>query len=89
MIISGISIGILCALALSYIIFMTSIKLNLYIIFGAMTLILIFIGGSMMGEGLAIILPQIKSVDVLGRLIFIIPLLFIFLKRELRKYLEK
>jgi high-affinity iron transporter len=89
MIISGISIGILCALALSYIIFKTSLKLNVYIIFSALTLILIFIGGRLLGEGMAIILPQVKSVEMLGSFIYIIPLLFIFLKKELRKYLKK
>lgn len=86
----GVSVGILLALALAFIIFKTSIKLNLYIIFCALTLILIIIGGHMAGEGLAIIFPVYgKSIELLGQLIFTIPLLYIFLKRELRKYLKR
>lgn len=89
-IIVGIIIGILCALALSFIIFKTSIKLNVYIIFSILTLILIFIGGHLFGEGLEIIFPQIKeSISILGQLVYIVPLLYVFLKRELRKYLKK
>ncbi|PRR77073.1 Ferrous iron permease EfeU [Clostridium liquoris] len=89
-IILGVVLGILLSLALAYIIFKSSIKLNIYIIFVVLTLILIIIGGYMTGEGLALLFPAYgKSVELLGKLIFTIPLLYIFLKRELRKYLKK
>lgn len=87
--ISGVIIGAACALLIAYIVFKTSIKLNIYVIFSILTLILIFIGGHLLGEGLSIIFPSIKSVSLFGSLIYTVPLLFIFLKRELRKYLKK
>lgn len=86
----GISIGVVCSLILAFVIFKTSIKLNVYIIFSVLTLILIFMGGSLFGEGLSIIFPEYGSnMELLGKLIYTIPLLYIFLKRELRKYLKK
>lgn len=90
LIIIGVLIGILLALVLSFIIFKTSIKLNIYVIFSILTLILIFMGGSLFGEGLEIIFPQIKeSISILGQLVYTIPLLYLFLKKELKKYLKK
>lgn len=90
LIIMGICIGVIASLILAFIIFKTSIKLNVYIIFSALTLILIFMGGSLFGEGLSIIFPKYGSeIESMGKLIYIVPLIYIFLKKELRKYLKK
>lgn len=86
----GVLIGTLLSLIPAYILFKTSVKLNVYIIFSILTLILIFIGGHFLGEGLGILFPESEAFAVkFGELIYIIPLLFLFLKRELRKYLKK
>ena len=85
----GVVIGAACAIILAYFIFKVSVKINIYVIFTILTLILIIIGGRLLGEGFSIILPNVKSIDILGNLIYTVPLLFIFLKRELRKYLKK
>jgi high-affinity iron transporter len=86
----GVCIGVLCSLIFAFLILKTSIKLNVYVIFNILTLILIFIGGHLLGEGLSIIFPVLdSSIKLFGQLIYTVPLLFLFLKRELRKYLRK
>lgn len=86
----GISLGVLISLILSYVLFKTTIKLNLSIVFSFLTILLIVIGGGMFGEGLVAIFPTLgKSIETAGRLIYCIPLLYIFIKKELRKYLKK
>lgn len=88
-IVSGIVLGSVGSVVLSYIVFKTTIKLNIKVIFDALTVILIIIGGEFFGEGLALIVPQLENLELAARLIFTIPLLFIFIKRETRNYLRK
>ncbi len=86
----GVLLGTILSLIPAYILFKTSAKINVYIIFSILTLILIFIGGHFLGEGLGIIYPEAENfASKFGELIYIVPLLFLFLKRELRKYLKK
>lgn len=85
----GIAVGALGALLIMIIVYKTTIKLNLYIIFSALTVFLIIIGGHLFGEGLAEFIPGNDSIEMAGQLIYSIPLLFLFLKRELKKYMKK
>jgi len=89
-IILGIGIGILASLILAFILFKTTIKLNIIILFSILNLLLILIGGHLFGEGLYSIFPQLgESMSTAGQLIYSLPLLFIFIKRQLRKYSKK
>lgn len=85
----GILLGVLFALILMVIMYKTTIKMNLNLIFDALTVFLIIIGGHLFGEGLAEFIPGDESIEMAGQLIYSIPLLFLFLKRELKKYMRK
>ncbi|GAA0180709.1 hypothetical protein SH2C18_33530 [Clostridium sediminicola] len=85
----GILLGVLFALVLMVIMYKTTIKLNLNLIFAALTVFLIIIGGHLFGEGLVEFVPENESIEMAGQLIYSIPLLFLFLKRELKKYMRK
>lgn len=88
-VILGIILGTLLSISIMFIAFKTSIKLNISIIFNASTLILIFMGSTLFGEGLFQLLPQYgNSIETAGKLIYGIPMLYIFLKRELKKYIN-
>lgn len=85
----SIIVGLSLSVALTLLLFKTSIKLNVNILFNILNLILIFIGGELLGEGLECIFTSKENVELLGRLIFTVPLLFIFLKRNIKKYLRR
>jgi high-affinity iron transporter len=89
-IIIAILLGLLVTFILSIIIYKTSIKLNLSLVFSLITLILIYIGSVMFGEGLALLLPQYgASLETAGKMVFGIPILYLFLKKEIKKYTKK
>lgn len=89
-IIISISIGIFVTFALSLIIYKSSLKLNINIVFSLITLVLIYIGSTMFGEGLVMLLPQYgSSLESAGKMVFGIPLLYLFLKNEIKKYTKK
>ena len=85
----GILVGIILALLIMLAIYKSSIKLDLNIIFTIITVFLIFMGGHLFGEGLMEFIPNNESIEMSGQLIYSIPLLFLFLKREFKKYMRK
>jgi high-affinity iron transporter len=89
-IIMAILLGLFVTIVLSIIIYKTSVKLNLNLVFSLITLVLIYIGSKMFGEGLATLLPQYgNSLITAGQMIFGIPILYLFLKKEIKKYTKK
>jgi high-affinity iron transporter len=85
----GIIIGLILALLIMGIIYKTSLNLSLNVIFTIITVFLIFMGGHLFGEGLMEFIPNNESIEMSGQLIYSIPLLFLFLKREFKKYMRK
>jgi high-affinity iron transporter len=89
-IITGCLIGLGLSSIACYVLYRTSIKINLNILFDILTLILIYIGSIMFGEGLSLLIPYAKdSIEMAGKMIFGLPTLFIFLKGELKAYTKK
>ncbi|MEA4826415.1 MAG: FTR1 family protein [Clostridium sp.] len=86
---ASIVIGLFCSLSLTFILFKTTIKLNVKLLFSILTFMLIIIGGELLGEGLVYILPNIKNAELFGKIIFIGPLMFVFAKRTIKKYMRK
>jgi high-affinity iron transporter len=86
----GIILGVLVSTVLMYIVYKTTIKLSIDIIFNALTVILILIGAMMFGEGLSELVPSLgESIKRCGQLIYVIPTLYIFLKDIMKKYIKK
>lgn len=89
-ILTGIIIGVVCSILLMFIFYKTTINFNINIIFDGLTLVLIFMGAMMFGEGLASLLPSMsKEIETAGKLIFALPSLFIFFKNEIGRYIKK
>lgn len=89
-IIRGCLIGLGLTLIICYLLYRTSIKINVNILFSILTLILIYIGSMMLGEGLSLLLPFEKaSIEMAGKMIFGLPTLFIFLRGELKAFTRK
>lgn len=86
----GIVVGIVISIILGYLIFKTTLKLNINVIFSIISLTLIFIGGMLFGEGLYQVFPFLgQSIETAGQWVFTIPLLFLFIKREIKRYMKK
>ena len=89
-IVLGVFIGISITALLTFIIYKTSVKININIVFSFIALFLIFIGSEMFGEGLVALLPQYgPSIERSGQMVFGIPMLFIFIKNQIKKYTKK
>lgn len=87
---TGIVIGVSMSFILIFMFYKTTLKLNINIIFSFLTLMLIFIGASMFGGALAEFIPSMsKSIKVAGEMIYAIPILYLFSKRELKAYMKK
>ena len=85
----GIVIGVSLSFILVFMLYKTTLKLNINIIFSFLTLMLIFIGANMFGGALAKFIPSMTdSIKMAGRMIYAIPLLYLFLKRELKTYMK-
>lgn len=86
----GGAIGFGISLIGAFLIFKFAAKLNISIIFTFLNLFLIFIGASLFGESLLKLFPNSgNSIDLAGKLIYGIPVAFLFIKSELRKYIKK
>lgn len=89
-IIIGAIIGFALSLVVMFLIFKTSLKLNLNILFDAISFMMIYIGASMFGEGLATIIqnsgPEIEKV---GMLAYGLPVLYLFVKTLIKDYIKK
>lgn len=85
----GSGIGIIIAVLLAYIIFKTSVKFNLRLIFKILGLALIFVGAEMFAEGiLKFFLVKEELIESLLMAVFAIPSLFLFLRSDIYKILK-
>lgn len=86
----GSIMGAIIAIILAYAIFKTSVKLNLSYIFKILGLVLIFLGGEMFAEGLVkVINGGGEALEIGALLLFILPSLYIFFKRDIQKKFSK
>lgn len=86
----GIGLGLLSAVALTYVIFKSSIKLNLKLIFKVLGFILIYLGAEMFAEGLIEITELGEDpFEVIFMAIFILPSLYYFFKNDINRILKK
>ena len=89
-IILGVVLGALIAVAFTFAIYKTSLKIDVKLIFNIITLALIFLGAMMFGEGLLGLFPAYgESLEKVGMLVYGIPTLLIFIKKALKKYIKK
>ncbi|WP_461206627.1 FTR1 family protein [Clostridium sp. DL1XJH146] len=87
-IILGVSIGAVISVIVMYLIYKTSLKLRINLIFNVLTVFLILIGGHLFGEGIDIFVEG-EDVEMAASLIYIIPLLIIFIKKQLKNLVKK
>lgn len=86
----GTLLGIFIAIIFMYVIYKTSLKLSVGLIFNIITLILIFIGALMFGEGLAAFFPAYgDSIEKAGIMVYGIPTLLLFIKKALKSLVRK
>lgn len=86
----GSIIGIILAVIVTFIIFKSSVKLNLKVVFKALGLILIFIGAEMFAEGILEFIPfNSEAVELALKLVFIVPSLYFFIKDDIVKRIKK
>jgi len=86
----GTIVGIILAVALGIVLFKTSTKLNVKMIFKVLGLILIFIGAELFGEGLVKFFPAGgEALEVSGAILFAIFSLIYFLKDDLKQVLKR
>lgn len=86
----GSSIGILLAIIFTYVIFKTSIKFNLKLIFKVLGFILIYLGAEMFAEGVLKLAGLAEEpFEAILMVLFILPSLYFFFKNDIQKYLKK
>ena len=85
----GSMIGIVVAIGIAVVIFKTSVKLNLGLIFKSLGILLIYIGGEMFGEGLVKLFDGGEALEMTSMIAFIIVGLIIFLQQDIRKIIKK
>lgn len=89
-IIFGALIGLALSLIIMLIFFKSGLKLNINLLFDIISLMMIYVGASMFGEGLSLIFqnggPQLEKV---GMLAYGVPALFLFVKTMIRDYIRK
>lgn len=87
---TGTAAGIMLAVITGYLMFKTSLKLNIKIIFKILGIILIFIGAELFGEGLAKLIPiGGELLEEIGATVFGALSLIYFLKDDIKKLLGK
>jgi high-affinity iron transporter len=89
-IVLGAVIGFALSLIVMFLFFKTSLKLNLNILFDAISFMMIYIGASMFGEGLSTLIQNGGTqIEMVGMLIYGLPVLFIFTKSLIKDYIRK
>lgn len=87
-VIFGICIGLVLSVISGFLIFKIGFRINITFIFTILNVTLIFIGGIAFGEGIEA-LSGYSSAATLGELLYIIPLLYLFLKGWLKKLIKR
>lgn len=86
----GTAAGIALAIAIGFIIFKTSVKLNLKLVFKFLGVVLIFIGAELFGESLVKFIPEGGEIlENSGAIIFCLLSLLYFLKDDMGHWLKK
>lgn len=86
----GIGLGLLCAVLLTYVIFKSSIKLNLKLIFKVLGLVLIYLGAEMFAEGMIGITELGEDpYEIIFMAVFLVPSLYFFFKNDINRILKK
>jgi len=86
----GIGLGLIIAVLLTYVIFKSSIKLNLKLIFKVLGFVLIYLGAEMFAEGfIGITKLSEYPFEVILMAIFILPSLYFFFKNDINRILKK
>jgi high-affinity iron transporter len=89
-IIIGVLIGFLLALLINFLLFKSTLKINLSILFDIISFIMIYIGASMFGDGLALIIHNGgEQIEKVGMLAYGLPVLYLFLKALIKDYIKK
>lgn len=89
-IIMGAVIGFALSLIVMFLIFKTSLKLNLNILFDVISFMMIYIGASMFGEGLSTLIQNGGSqIEKVGMLAYGLPVLYLFVKTLIKDYIKK
>lgn len=88
-VIGGI-VGLALAIILMILVYKAALKVNFKIVFDILTLILIYIGAVLFGEGLMLLIPSGgEAIGFAGNLIFGVPTFYIFLKEKIKTYIKK
>ena len=82
---TGSIIGIILAVIVTIVLFKTTVKFNLSIVFKALGVILIFLGGEMFAEGLEKMFGGGEVLEIIGLLVFILLSLIILLKDDISR----
>jgi high-affinity iron transporter len=86
----GIGVGMILAIILTYIIFKSSVKFNLKLIFKVLGFILIYLGAEMFAEGvLGITELGEEPFEAIFMVLFALPSLYFFLKNDINSLLKK
>lgn len=88
----GISLllGVFVSSAITIVIYRTTLKLNIGILFSIITLVLIFIGSLMFGEGIAELMAiEDETVIGAGRIVYAVPCMYFFIKNVTKSYIKK
>ena len=86
----GLVLGVLVSSAITIVIYRTSLKLNIGVLFNMITLVLIFIGSLMFGEGIAQLMAiDSEAVIGVGRIVYAVPCMYFFLKNVTKNYIKK
>lgn len=89
-IVLGTGVGVLLAVLTAYILYKTTVKLNIALIFKLMSIVLLFIGAEMFGEALITFFPSGgTSLENAAYLTYLIPSLYIFLRSSAKELLYK
>ncbi|GER71374.1 hypothetical protein BpJC7_26770 [Weizmannia acidilactici] len=85
----GSTIGIILAIFIAIVVFKTSIKLNLSLVFKTLGVFLILVGGGLFKEGLVKLLDGEELLGGIGMALFIVCSLLIFLRPAYQKRSKK
>jgi len=89
-IIIGALIGFALSLIIMFLFFKTSIKLSMNLLFDLISIMMIYVGASMFGEGLSLIFPKVGAqLEQVGMLAYGLPAFFIFIKTIIKDYIKK
>lgn len=85
----GMLMGIVASTILMLIMFKTTIKININVIFIFSALFLIYIGAECFGEALMYFFPNLGLTVMAGEILYALPLLYLFIKAQLKRYVNK